>query len=90
MNTNMYVEAFHRVLKYVYMKGRVNKRLDKCIYVLLKLVRDKGFERLLKIEKGKNTERISMIRSRHQSSLNYHMHRFVKLMNLGSPVLRWQ
>ena len=43
------------------MKGRVNKRLDKCIHVLLKLARDKGFERLVKIEKGKNTERINMI-----------------------------
>ena len=69
MNTNMYVEAFHRVLKYVYMKGKVNKRLDKCIHVLLKLARDKGFERLSKIEKGKNTERIRMIKERHQSSL---------------------
>lgn len=34
VNTNMYVEAFHRVLKYVYLKGRVNKRLDKCLHVL--------------------------------------------------------
>ena len=50
VNTNMYVEAFHRVLKHVYMKGRVNKRLDKCIHVLLKLARDKGFERLVKLE----------------------------------------
>ena len=69
LNTNMYVEAFHRVLKYIYMKGRVNKRLDKCLHILLKLARDKGFERLVKMEKGKNTERISMIRARHQSSL---------------------
>ena len=69
VNTNMYVEAFHRVLKYVYMKGRVNKRLDKCLQVLLKIARDKGFERLVKIEKGKNTERINMIRIRHQASL---------------------
>ena len=69
VNTNMYVEAFHRVLKYIYMKGRVNKRLDKCLHVLLKLARDKGFERLVKMEKGKNTERINMIRTRHQSSL---------------------
>ena len=69
LNTNMYVEAFHRVLKYVYMKGKVNKRLHNCIYVLLKLARDKGFERLVKIENGKNTKRISMIRARHQSSL---------------------
>lgn len=68
-NTNMYVEAFHRVLKYIYMKGKVNKRLDKCVYVLLKVARDKGFERLVKIEKGKTSERISMIRTRHQTSL---------------------
>ena len=66
----MYVEAFHRVLKYVYLKGRVNKRVDKCVHVLLKLARDKGFERLVKMEKGKNTERINMIRIRHQSSLS--------------------
>ena len=39
------------------------------MHVLLKLARDKGFERLVKIEKGKNTERINMIRKRHQSSL---------------------
>ena len=70
VNTNMYVEAFHRVLKHIYLKGRVNKRLDKCLQVLLKIARDKGFERLVKIEKGKNTERINMIRMRHQSSLN--------------------
>ena len=37
--------------------------------MLLKLVRDKGFERLVKIEKGKNTGRIRMINARHQSSL---------------------
>ena len=29
INTNMYVEAFHRVLKRVYLKGKVNKCLDK-------------------------------------------------------------
>ena len=69
VNTNMYVEAFHRVLKYVYLKGRVNKRLDKFIYILLKFARDKGFERLIKFEKGKSTERLSMISARHKSSL---------------------
>ena len=63
LNTNMYVEAFHRVLKYVYMKGKVNKRLTKCIFVLMKPVRDKGFERLVKLEKGKNTERIRQIKT---------------------------
>ena len=69
LNTNMYVEAFHRVLKHVYMKGKVNKRLDKCIFILMTLARDRGFERLVKLEKGKNTERISQIKVRHQRSL---------------------
>ena len=67
INTNMYTEAFHRVLKYVYLRGRINKRLDKLIYVLLKLSRDKGFER--EIEKGKYSERLNIICKRHQSSL---------------------
>ena len=39
--------------------------------MLLKLARDKGFERLVKMEKGKNTERINMITARHQSSLKF-------------------
>jgi len=28
------------------MKGKVNKRMDKCIYILLKIARDKAFEQL--------------------------------------------
>ena len=69
INTNMYVEAFHRVLKHAYLKGKVNKRLDKCIGILMKLARDKGFERLVKLEKRKISERTNQIRVRHQASL---------------------
>ena len=69
LNTNMFIVAFHMVLKYVYMKGKVNKRMEKCIFVLLKLTRDKGVERLIKLEKRKNTEQINLIRKHHQSSL---------------------
>ena len=29
ISTNMHVEAFHRVLKYLYLDGRVCKRVDK-------------------------------------------------------------
>ena len=70
VNTNMYVEAFHRVLKYLYLKGKTNKRLDRCIGVLLKVSRDKGFERLVKLEKGKCSERTTQIQARHRASLN--------------------
>lgn len=48
------------------MKGKVNKRLDKCIHILLRFTRYKAFQRLIKIEKGKITEKII---ARHQRSL---------------------
>ncbi len=86
ITTNMYVEAFHKVLKYVYLKGKVNKRLDVCIGTLLKLARDKGFERLIKLEKGKNSERIKMINVRHQSSMKLPLH----LVQKTDEFLTWE
>lgn len=74
INTNMHVEAFHRVLKYLYLKGKVNKRMDNCVHALLKLSRDKGFERLTKLEKGKISTKISMIMKRHKKSLTIPKH----------------
>ena len=68
INTNMYVESFHRLLKYVYMRGRINKRVDKLLHILMKVARDKGFERLCKLEKGKISGRLSLIRKRHFES----------------------
>ena len=68
INTNMYVESFHRILKHLYMKGRVNRRIDNLIHVLLRVSRDKGFERLCKLEKGKNSGRLTTIHKRHLAS----------------------
>ena len=45
INTNMYVESFHRVLKHLYLKGKTNKRVDKCIQMLMKFERDKVFDK---------------------------------------------
>ena len=36
MNTNMFLEAFHRVLKIVYLRHQHNRRIDYLIYILLK------------------------------------------------------
>ena len=69
INTNMNVESFHRILKYIYFKGKMNKRVDMCVYTLLKIARDKAFERLIKLEKGKPSLHTSAIRKRHQESL---------------------
>ncbi len=64
----MYVESFHRVLKYIYLKGKTNKRVDKCLQVLMKYARDKTFDRLIKLEKSKLTGRVSTIEKRHNAS----------------------
>ena len=69
INTNMFVEAFHRVFKRLYLGGRYNKRMDTCLFNLMRFVRDKGFDHLIKLMKGKQTYRISNIAERHRRSL---------------------
>ena len=66
----MYVESFHRLVKYIYMRGRANKRIGKLLYILMKVSKDKAFERLCKLEKGKITGRVATIRRRHEESKN--------------------
>lgn len=72
INTNMYAESFHRVLKYVYMKGNINKRLDSIIHLVMKYARDKAFDRIMKVEKGKLTRHTRTINDRHKKSLELH------------------
>ena len=78
INTNMYVESFHRLLKHVYMKGKVNKRVDNLLHILIKISRDKAFERLCKLEKGKVSGRLTTIRKRHWASTTLSFHSLVK------------
>ena len=66
VNTNMFVESFHRVLKVVYLQHKQNRRIDYLLHILLKIARDKTFERLIKLEKGKHTHRICDINRRHK------------------------
>ena len=58
MNTNMFSESFHRVLKVVYLQHKHNRRVDFLLYTLLKIARDKAFDQLQKCQKGKHTHRI--------------------------------
>ena len=55
MNTNMFVEAFHRKLKTVYFQKKQNRRVDRLVFTLLKIARDLIFEGLRKDEIGKRT-----------------------------------
>ena len=60
---NMYVEVFHQTLNYLYMKGKINQCVDKCIHLLMKIAKDKAFGRQIKLEKAKTSYRIGIIRS---------------------------
>ena len=66
VNTNMAVEAFHHSLKTCYFEKKQNRRIDTLLHVLLKIARDKVFERVLKTQKGKMTYRVSEINKRHK------------------------
>ncbi|XP_065650281.1 uncharacterized protein LOC136078435 [Hydra vulgaris] len=69
INTNMYVESFHKVFKYSYLQGKHNKRIDNCLFALLKFNRDKVYERIIKLTKGKISFKLKMVHSRHIASL---------------------
>lgn len=66
---NMHLEALHRVLKHVHMQGRKVKRMDKSLFALVKLMRRKNYDRIIKIHKGKWTRHLCGIRDRHKRSL---------------------
>ncbi|XP_068083939.1 uncharacterized protein [Anabrus simplex] len=69
LNTNMHIERMHHTLKYIYLQGKHVKRLDKAIYALMSFVKDKLFDRLIVLTKGKLTSKLKDIRRRHKSSL---------------------
>ena len=70
INTNMYVEAFHCVFKYNYLKGKTNRRVDNCLFNLVKVNQDKIFQRLIKLAKGKSSFRMNVVRKRHLNSMS--------------------
>lgn len=90
INTNMYLESMHKVLKCIYLngryllimfhimkkkfysvfKGKTCKRLDKTLHVLLKFARDKQSQRVIILDKGKVTEKISKINKSHSTALS--------------------
>ena len=51
----------------VYLRHKHNRRVDFLLHILLKISRDKVFEQLIKLEKGKYTHRVSEINKRHKS-----------------------
>ena len=64
----MFVKAFHRVLKMVYLHHKQNRRVDVLLVTLLRISRDKAFDWFHKMEKGKVTHRVCEINRRHKAA----------------------
>ena len=68
IDTNMAVEAFHRVLKIEYLEHKQNKRIDHLLHVLFKINRDIVFNFLRKEEIGKRSHKVCEIQKRHHTA----------------------
>ena len=68
INTNMFVESFHRLLKVVYLKHKQNRRVDYLLDVLMRINRDVSFNLLRKEEVGKRSHRLCEINKRHANA----------------------
>ena len=82
INTNMLCEAFHRVIKYNYLKGKFNMRVDRCLVNLMKFNRNKLFEKLIKMNKKKRSQRVNVIHDRHNSSMKLSFSFVVEIKDL--------
>uniref|UniRef100_A0A8D8QQK6 Uncharacterized protein n=1 Tax=Cacopsylla melanoneura TaxID=428564 RepID=A0A8D8QQK6_9HEMI len=70
LNTNMHIERMHRTIKYIYLKGKTSKRLDKTIAALMHFIRDQLFSRIISSTKGKVSSKIADIRKDNSLSLS--------------------
>ncbi|ERL94932.1 hypothetical protein D910_12204, partial [Dendroctonus ponderosae] len=69
LNTNMHIERMHKSIKYIYLQRKNVQRLDKALGALMKLVRDRLFDRLIMLNKGKVTSKSTKLKKRHRISL---------------------
>lgn len=81
LNTNMNLERMHGIIKYIYLKGKNVKRLDKAINAIMRFVRDKLINRLIVTHRGKITSKIQEIRRRHKHSLFMNTNLITKIPN---------
>ncbi|XP_050506518.1 uncharacterized protein LOC126884577 isoform X1 [Diabrotica virgifera virgifera] len=81
LNTNMHIERMYRTIKHIYLHGKFVKRLDKAIGAIMKFVKDKLFERLIVIHKGKVSTKINELRKRHVTSQSLDLSKVIKSDN---------
>ena len=58
----------------MYIEGKHNRRINQLLSTLLCVARDKTYERMIKVEKGKVTHQILKINRRHQRTQEMLLH----------------
>lgn len=71
VNTNMALESMHRIVKQNYFNGKVVKRLDIALNLILVYLDDKRHDNLIKTIKGKITLKNTDIWNRHRKAIQY-------------------
>lgn len=66
LTTNMYLEALHKTIKYIFLDGRKNRRVDKLVAALVKLCRRLMVQRIIRYVKKKPSSRMEAITARHK------------------------
>ncbi|XP_077560873.1 uncharacterized protein LOC144175708 [Haemaphysalis longicornis] len=89
INTNMRLEALHMVLKYCYLDGKQNQRVDRLISVLLTLTRNKIFDRIIKFAKNAETAFARDTRSTHEIGCKIAAH-YIQRAKIGQYIISLQ
>ena len=71
--TNMHIENWHKTLKYSYLRGRDNKRIDKLIHILIEMSKNFEYKLHLKNNKGLISTTKKKISERHKNAKNAKM-----------------
>ena len=74
VNTNMFVESFHHLLKVVFLGNKQNRRVDHLVHTILRIARNLVYQQLRNVEIGKITHRQLEINKRHKSALDFKLH----------------
>lgn len=75
INSNMHLEAAHKTIKYCYLNGTTVQRLDKGLNAVMKYVRDKTVQRIIKHKKGKYSSKkiYNPVRINDENEITVHL-----------------
>jgi hypothetical protein len=69
----MHLERMHYTIEYIYLEGKRVKRLDKSVNYIMRFVKNKQFDRIITLSKGKICSKIRDLQKRNQTSVKLYV-----------------